>query len=72
VELSSLPLVRVQRTRLQARRPYHFFRSEWRDMVTVVTEGIFSYCGVKLKIDTDRYLAQSKMLFAHKESRSGT
>src|ERR1700692_2895788 len=25
------------------------------DMVTVVTEGIFSYCGVKLKIDTDRY-----------------
>jgi len=26
------------------------------DMVTVVTEGIFSYCGVKLKIDTDRYL----------------
>src|SRR3979411_1738235 len=26
------------------------------DMVTVVTEGIYSYCGVKLKIDTDRYL----------------
>jgi hypothetical protein len=26
------------------------------DMVTVVTEGIFSYCGVKLKIDTDRYV----------------
>ena len=26
------------------------------DMVTVVTEGIFSYCGVKLKIDTDRHL----------------
>jgi len=26
------------------------------DMVTVVTEGIFSYCGVKLKIDTDRFL----------------
>ena len=24
------------------------------DMVTVVTEGIFSYCGVKVKIDTDR------------------
>src|SRR5271170_5582986 len=24
------------------------------DMVTVVTEGIFSYCGVKLKIDTGR------------------
>ncbi|MBL8708270.1 MAG: 6-hydroxynicotinate reductase [Rhodospirillaceae bacterium] len=26
------------------------------DMVTVVTEGIFSYCGVKIKIDTDRHL----------------
>ncbi len=26
------------------------------DMVTVVSEGIFSYCGVKVKVDTDRYL----------------
>ena len=26
------------------------------DMVTVVTEGIFSYCGLKVKIDTDRFL----------------
>jgi hypothetical protein len=26
------------------------------DMVTVVTEGIFSYCGIKVKIDTDRHL----------------
>ncbi len=26
------------------------------DMVTVVTEGIFSYCGLKVKIDTDRYI----------------
>ena len=26
------------------------------DMVTVVTEAIFSYCGVKVKIDTDRFL----------------
>ena len=26
------------------------------DTVTVVSEGIFSYCGVKVKIDTDRYL----------------
>lgn len=26
------------------------------DMVTVVTEGIFSYCGVKIKVDTDRHL----------------
>ena len=32
--------------------------TEWRgvDTVTVVTEGIFSYCGVKVKIDTDRHL----------------
>ena len=26
------------------------------DLVTVVTEGIFSYCGVKVKIDTDRFI----------------
>lgn len=26
------------------------------DMVTVVTEGIFSYCSFKVKIDTDRYI----------------
>ncbi len=26
------------------------------DMVTIVSEGIFSYCGLKVKIDTDRYV----------------
>ena len=26
------------------------------DMVTVVSEGIFSYCGFKVKIDTDRFI----------------
>ena len=31
-------------------------RHEDVDMVTVVTEGIFSYCGLKLKIDTDRFI----------------
>jgi hypothetical protein len=31
-------------------------RHEAVDMVTVVTEGIFSYCSFKVKIDTDRYL----------------
>ena len=31
-------------------------RIEGADMVTVVTEAIFSYCGVKVKIDTDRFL----------------
>ncbi|MFT5796919.1 MAG: hypothetical protein ACI84R_000974 [Candidatus Azotimanducaceae bacterium] len=32
------------------------------DMVTVVTEGIFSYCGVKVKIDTDRHLGEERDL----------
>ena len=32
------------------------------DMVTVVTEGIFSYCGVKIKIDTDRHLGPETSL----------
>ena len=32
------------------------------DMVTVVTEGIFSYCGVKVKIDTDRHLGPERSL----------
>ncbi len=31
-------------------------------MVTVVTEGIFSYCGVKLKIDTDRHLGPERAI----------
>jgi hypothetical protein len=30
------------------------------DMVTVVTEGIFSYCSLKVKIDTDRYLGSEQ------------
>jgi 6-hydroxynicotinate reductase len=32
------------------------------DMVTVVTEGIFSYCGVKVKIDTDRHLGPERSI----------
>ena len=32
------------------------------DMVTVVTEGIYSYCGVKVKIDTDRFLGPERSL----------
>ncbi len=32
------------------------------DMVTVVTEGIFSYCGLKVKIDTDRHLGPERSL----------
>ncbi|PWE30503.1 6-hydroxynicotinate reductase [Maritimibacter sp. 55A14] len=32
------------------------------DMVTVVTEGIFSYCGVKVKIDTDRHIGAERAI----------
>jgi hypothetical protein len=32
------------------------------DMVTVVTEGIFSYCGVKVKIDTDRHIGHESAI----------
>lgn len=32
------------------------------DTVTVVTEGIFSYCGAKVKIDTDRHLGPERSL----------
>jgi len=32
------------------------------DMVTVVTEGIYSYCGVKVKIDTDRHLGPERSI----------
>lgn len=35
------------------------------DMVTVVTEGIFSYCGVKVKIDTDRHLGRECATVRH-------
>ena len=32
------------------------------DTVTVVTEGIFSYCSLKVKIDTDRFLGPEQAL----------
>jgi len=32
------------------------------DMVTVVTEGIFSYCGALVKIDTDRHVGAERQL----------
>jgi hypothetical protein len=40
-------------------------RSRGVDLVTVVTEGIFSYCSLKVKIDTDRYLGpeQASVMF---------
>ena len=37
------------------------------DVVTVVTEGIFSYCSVRVKIDTDRFLGPEQANFAVKE-----
>jgi hypothetical protein len=38
------------------------------DLVTVVTEGIFSYCGVKVKIDTDRHIGpETATVFAQGE-----
>jgi hypothetical protein len=41
------------------------------DMVTVVTEGIFSYCGVKVKIDTDRHLGPETNLVRAKGETVG-
>ena len=35
------------------------------DMVTVVTEGIFSYCSFKVKIDTDRHLGPEQSDIRH-------
>jgi hypothetical protein len=32
------------------------------DMITVVTEGIFSYCGALVKIDTDRHVGAERQL----------
>jgi hypothetical protein len=40
------------------------------DMITVVTEGIFSYCGVKVKIDTDRYLGPETAVRAQANDQS--
>ncbi|MFQ5785201.1 MAG: 6-hydroxynicotinate reductase [Alphaproteobacteria bacterium] len=41
------------------------------DMVTVVTEGIFSYCGLKLKIDTDRYIGPEQAAVRHDGEQVG-
>jgi hypothetical protein len=41
------------------------------DMVTVVTEGIFSYCSFKVKIDTDRYLGPEQATVRHKGEAVG-
>ncbi len=41
------------------------------DFVTVVTEAIFSYCGVKVKIDTDRHLGAEGAIVRHDGERVG-
>lgn len=41
------------------------------DLVTVVTEGIFSYCSFKVKIDTDRYLGPEQASVRYKGEAVG-
>ena len=41
------------------------------DMVTVVTEGVFSYCGIKVKIDTDRHLGDERAIGPSDGHREG-
>ncbi len=41
------------------------------DTVTVVTEGIFSYCGLKAKIDTDRHLGPEGARVLHEGKQIG-
>ena len=41
------------------------------DMVTVVTEGIFSYCSFKVKIDTDRWLGPEQATVRHRGEAVG-
>jgi hypothetical protein len=41
------------------------------DTVTVVTEGIFSYCDVKVKIDTDRHLGPEAAPIRHEGEQVG-
>jgi hypothetical protein len=41
------------------------------DLITVVTEGIFSYCSFKVKIDTDRYLGPEQATVRHRGEAVG-
>lgn len=50
-------------------KPAPFIVSTMRngvDTVTVVTEGIFSYCSAKVKIDTDRHIGDERSVVTHK------
>jgi hypothetical protein len=46
-------------------------RQDGVDMVTVVTEGIFSYCSLRIKIDTDRYLGPECATVRHRGEAVG-
>jgi hypothetical protein len=46
-------------------------RHQGVDLVTVVTEGIFSYCSFKVKIDTDRYLGPEQATVRHRGEAVG-
>ena len=46
-------------------------RHDGVDLVTVVTEGIFSYCSFKVKIDTDRYLGPEQATVRHRGEAVG-
>lgn len=41
------------------------------DTITVVTEAIFSYCGVKVKIDTDRHIGKETAIVRYKSEVIG-
>jgi hypothetical protein len=46
-------------------------RQQGVDMVTVVTESIFSYCSFKIKIDTDRYLGPEQATVRYADEAVG-
>jgi hypothetical protein len=52
--------------------PFIFNRNiDGNDFVTIVTEAIFSYCGVKIKIDTDRHLGLERSIIRYKNEAVG-
>ena len=46
-------------------------KQEGVDTVTVVTEGIFSYCSFRVKIDTDRWLGPERAIVRHRGEAVG-
>ncbi|MEZ5657397.1 MAG: 6-hydroxynicotinate reductase [Burkholderiaceae bacterium] len=46
-------------------------RIDGADTVTVVTEGIFSYCSFRVKIDSDRYLGPERAIVRHQGEAVG-